>query len=111
MENKRRVEYIPKLFESLSNKDTSFKKFDYGKLQYSLIPQEVMKELAKVLTYGADKYGAENWKLCDNKSRYVDALYRHLEAWRGGELLDKESGLSHLSHAITNLAFLIYFER
>lgn len=89
---------------------TDFMKFDTGKLQYSLIPSVALEELAKVLGYGAKKYKANNWKNVDDKSRYVDALYRHLEAWRSGKSVDHESGLSHLSHAITNIAFLIYFE-
>jgi deoxycytidylate deaminase len=89
---------------------TDFMKFDTGKLRYSLIPPVALEELAKVLGYGAKKYKANNWKNVDDKSRYVDALYRHLEAWRSGKSADSESGLSHLSHALTNIAFLIYFE-
>lgn len=91
-------------------KSTDFIKYDSGKLQYSLIPPIATRELAKVLTYGANKYKANNWKKVDDKSRYIDALYRHLEAWRSGESIDTESGLSHLSHALTNITFLIYFE-
>lgn len=87
-----------------------FMKFDENKLKYSLIPPEVLEELAKVFTYGANKYEINNWKKVDNKTRYVDALYRHMEAWRKGEKVDKESKLMHLSHAMTNIAFLIYFE-
>ena len=91
-------------------RSTDFIKYDNGKLQYSLIPPIALEELAKTLTYGANKYEANNWKNVDDKSRYVDALYRHLEAWRSGKSVDYESGLSHLSHALTNIAFLIYFE-
>jgi len=43
----------------------------------------------------------------DDDSRYVGALYRHLEAWRDGEEVDTESSMPHLWHAMTNLAFLI----
>ena len=89
---------------------SEFMKFDTGKLRYSLVPPEAMKALAEVLTYGAKKYKPNNWKQVDDTSRYVDALYRHLEAWRSGEDVDAESGLSHLAHALTNVAFLIYFE-
>ena len=87
-----------------------FIKFDKGKLMYNLIPPKAMKELAKVLTYGAKKYKPNNWQGVDEPNRYIDALYRHLEAWRSGEKIDKESGLSHLSHALTNITFLIHFE-
>ena len=88
----------------------SFMKFDKDKLKYNLIPTEVTKELAKVLTYGAKKYKPNNWKLVDDKTRYIDALYRHIEAWRAGEKFDNESNLLHLSHALANISFLLYFE-
>lgn len=87
-----------------------FMKFDNTKLKYSLIPPSATKALAEVLTYGAKKYKPNNWQLVDDSSRYVDALYRHLEAWRLGEKLDPESGLSHLSHAMTNIVFLNHLE-
>lgn len=87
-----------------------FMKFDSGKLRYSLVPPVATRELAKVLTYGAKKYKPNNWQGVDDTDRYVDALYRHLEAWRSGEKLDSESRLSHLSHALANISFLLYFE-
>lgn len=84
-----------------------FKKNDSSKLRYDLVPPEALRELAKVLTYGANKYGADNWRLCDDSSRYLAAAYRHIEAYRMGEMCDPESGLHHLSHALTNLAFMV----
>lgn len=87
-----------------------FMKFDSGKLRYSLVPPKAIRELTKVLTYGAKKYKPNNWQKATDTTRYVDALYRHLEAWRSGEKFDEESKLSHLSHALTNIAFLIHFE-
>lgn len=86
-------------------------KFDNGKLLYSLIPPETMKALAEVLTYGANKYAKDNWKLVENgKERYLNALMRHLEAYRSGEFIDPESGFSHLSHCLCNLSFIHYLE-
>ena len=86
-------------------------KFDSGKLRYSLIPPETTKALAEVLTFGAKKYAKDNWKLLENgKERYLDALYRHLDAYRTGEYIDNESNLSHLSHCLCNLAFIHFFE-
>lgn len=87
-------------------------KYDGGKLRYSLIPPVALSALAKVLTFGAIKYAPNNWQLVeDGEERYLDALYRHLEAYRSGETIDAESGLTHLSHAITNIAFLLHFEQ
>lgn len=87
--------------------DKKFIKYNSNKLRYDLIPPSTLKELAKTLTYGSIKYEPDNWRKCKDKNVYIAALYRHLEQWRSGEKKDEESGLSHLSHAITNIAFLI----
>jgi len=85
------------------------KKHDTGKLKYDLIEPEMIEVLAQVLTYGADKYGEGNWKgLNSFESRYSSAMMRHYEAWRKGEEIDGESGLSHLGHAACNILFLYY---
>lgn len=86
-------------------------KYDTGKLQYGLIPPIATRSLAQVLTFGAAKYAPNSWqKVPDGERRYTDALYRHMEAYRMGEPIDSESKLSHLAHAITNIAFLLHFE-
>ena len=86
-------------------------KYDEGKLRYSLIPPIILKGLAEVLTFGAEKYAPNSWQTVENGDvRYLDALYRHLEAFRGGETFDKESQLHHLKHAACNIAFLLHFE-
>lgn len=86
-------------------------KYDQGKLQYHLIPWQALNALATVLTFGAKKYQPNNWKLlADPEARYEDALWRHLIARKSGEVADAETGYPHLWHAVTNLAFLIYFE-
>lgn len=87
-----------------------FMKFDNDKLRYSLIPPSATKALAEVLTYGAKKYKANNW-LRGDVERYRDAAFRHWEAYRSGEKLDTESGLPHLAHLLTNIAFLIELDK
>ncbi len=85
-------------------------KFDSGKLRYSLIPPEATKALATVLSFGANKYAPNSWQTVPNaRERYLDALMRHLEAYRSGELTDNESGLPHIDHLLCNAAFLSYF--
>lgn len=87
------------------------RKDDLGKVRYELIRPKAYELWARVLTYGADKYGDHNWELLDNaEGRYYGALIRHLEAWRRGQSLDEESGLPHLAHALTNIAILIELE-
>ena len=86
---------------------TGGRKFDGGKLQYGLIPPLAMKEMVKVLTFGAEKYEPDNWKhVPDSKRRYFDAMQRHVWAYKEGEVYDPESGIHHLAHAMCCLFFL-----
>ena len=87
-----------------------FVKKDYGKLQWSLLPFEELKDVVKVLMRGAEKYSPDNWKKCDNVTRYKDALMRHVIAYVSGEKIDSEFGLSHLAHAVCNCLFLMWFD-
>jgi len=86
------------------------KKESDGKLRVDLIPPEVELALAEVLTYGAMKYGDNNWKKGIEYSKIYGALRRHLLAWRQNDIVDNESGLPHLWHAFTELAFLEWYE-
>jgi len=87
------------------------KKFDEGKPRFDLIDPEFEHALAQVLTLGANKYGADNWRdLEDAEHRYVAACKRHLNRRQRGEPLDRESGLSHTVHAACNLMFLYWME-
>lgn len=84
------------------------RKDDLGKLRYDLVPAYALLDVVKVLTYGAKKYGAENWrKVPEAVPRYVAAYMRHVEAHRRGQVDDPESGLPHLAHAICCLLFLL----
>ena len=84
-------------------------KYDGGKLRFDLIDGMAEAELVAVLTYGAVKYDAENWrKVDDAENRYFAALRRHLDAFRRrDEQVDPESGLHHLAHAAACLHFML----
>lgn len=87
-------------------------KLDKGKLRFDLLDQYFLDGLAAVLTFGAEKYSANSWQNIKNaKERYYAALQRHLSAYRKGEKIDSESGISHLCHAAANIMFLAYFEQ
>lgn len=91
--------------------EDSGKKLDDGKNRLDLIPPAAIIELGKVLTMGSGKYGDRNWEKGIEFNRVYGAALRHLITWWNGEDTDKESGLSHLSHCLCNIAFLIHFER
>jgi len=95
-------------------KEEGFKKFDGSKNRLELIEPEFVEGLGRVLTFGAEKYEAHNWKkatLDEDCERIYGALMRHLLAYRKGEKLDPETNESHLYHATCNLMFLDYFDR
>lgn len=83
-------------------------KFDQGKPLMGALPPNAELAIAEVITFGAAKYGRDNWKhVDDSEQRYMDALLRHVNAYRRGESLDEESGKSHLAHAGCCLMFLL----
>tara|TARA_S200000501_G_C20816694_1_gene740882 strand:+ start:1191 stop:1613 length:423 start_codon:yes stop_codon:yes gene_type:complete len=82
------------------------KKYDGDKAKLYLLPPKSILEVGKVLTYGADKYDAENWRKVDDlQNRYTSAALRHIFAHIDGEADDQETGLSHLAHAMCCLLF------
>lgn len=84
------------------------RKDDQGKARYDLVPSGAEALVVSVLTYGAIRYGPDNWRhVPDARARYFAAARRHLARWRLGEDLDPESGLPHLAHATCCLLFLL----
>ena len=87
------------------------KKRDHGKPMWDLLPLPQVGHIVDVLTFGAQKYGPNQWQTVDNATeRYFAALMRHLVAWRSGRTFDKESSLRHLGHAGCCLLFLLWLE-
>ena len=87
------------------------KKFDKDKRRWRLLPYEVLEQVVAIFDFGANKYGVDNWKNCDDWDRYFDAMMRHLMAWRQGEIVAPESGQHHLAHVICNAWFLIWADQ
>lgn len=85
------------------------KRNDQKKIRYDLIPTELTEAVAKVLTFGAKKYDANNWRLGMKWSRCIGSLERHIQDFKKGIDYDDESNLLHLGHAATNIAFLLNY--
>ena len=90
------------------------RKDNKGKVQMSRLFVDLSRELeqvAKILSDGADKYGAGNWqKGKPHKDFFTDALYRHSNESNRGVIDDKESGSPHKGHMIANLLFDLWYE-
>lgn len=88
------------------------KKFDTEKPRWDLLPLKTLAPVVDVLTFGAKKYGDNNWQnLLEFTPRYTAAFLRHFVAWQNGEKTDPESGHAHLAHAVTNLLFILWKEQ
>lgn len=85
------------------------KKFDDGKPAMELLSTKALIEIARVMGYGKDKYGAQNWRAGLNWSRLIGAAFRHLSAFNDGEDLDPETGLSHIAHLSCCAMFLLEY--
>lgn len=82
-------------------------KADAGKRRLSLVPMQILFDIAEVREYGCRKYkDPNNWKRV-SIDRYLDALLRHTIAFvRDLKGNDAESGIKHYKHVACNLAFI-----
>ena len=95
----------------------------YEKLQWHLLPFDVLKEVVEVLmgeylvdgtpTGGKAKYGANNWRTSPffTPETVYDSLQRHTVArFFEHEERDKNSGKRHTAHIIANAIFAHYYD-
>ena len=87
-------------------------KKDAGKPKLSLVPRQIIYDIAEVREYGDQKYhDPENWKTVE-KERYRDAAFRHFMKYLDDpDGVDEESGIKHLKHLACNIAFLCELEK
>lgn len=88
-------------------------KHDDGKPMMSLIPPGTMTRIANVMTDAVTRddpapYKVNSWRGVKPRSRYLDALMRHIDAILNGQGFD-ESGRPHIDHVLTNAAILAHF--
>lgn len=81
-------------------------KHDRKNVEFHEIPPEALWVLGKIASYGARKYGDNNWMGGLVWSRLYNSALRHQLAFWGGENMDRESGYPHLLHAASNLLML-----
>lgn len=87
-------------------------KADAGKPRLTLVPMQIIWDIAKVREFGNAKYGSsDNWKRVEPE-RYREAAFRHFLRYIDDPLgVDEESGLPHRFHLECNLAFLAEMEK
>jgi hypothetical protein len=84
-------------------------KHDKDKVKMELLPPYSLEKIAKVFTFGANKYEDWNYLKGDGLklSRVYGSCLRHLNSWYKGEELDPETGENHLVHAGCCIMMLI----
>ncbi len=106
--------YQPARIEEASVSPTGGLRYNVSKLPLSWVPGSLVKAVAAVLKKATERpvnpYPAHNWRKGLKWAEVSESLERHLIAWREGENLDPDTGLSHLWHMGCNIAFLIEFE-
>lgn len=89
-------------------------KADAGKPRLTLVPMQILFDVAEVREYGNRKYpdgGPDNWKQVEAE-RYREAAFRHfLRYIDDPDGVDEESGILHRKHLECNLAFLAELEK
>ena len=84
-------------------------KEDAGKARLSLVPTQIIWDVAEVREYGNRKYRDPNsWQRVELQ-RYIDAFYRHWLAFiEDPHSIDPESGIAHYKHCACNMAFICH---
>lgn len=87
-------------------------KFDDGKVKFSLLPWDAVREVAVVFTRGAKKYEPRNWEKGMAWSRVYDSTQRHLTDWfQKRETLDPDgTGLRNIAQAAWGCLVLLAWE-
>lgn len=82
-------------------------KSDGGKMRVSLVPLQIISDIAEVREYGIAKYkDPDNWRRVELE-RYANALFRHFQAFLSDPAsVDDESGIEHYKHMACNIAFI-----
>jgi hypothetical protein len=102
---------LDELAEVINDKvDGGGQRDDSGKFRMDLVPSSMIYAMAKVMEVGSKKYSVHNWRRGMKWSKPYSFLMRHMQKWNDCEDLDSETNLSHLYHALANIAMLIEYE-
>jgi len=78
-----------------------------GKAKLRFIPYESLVAISNVREFGIKKYkDDQGWKTV-SRDDFAEAALRHIHKYFNGQLLDDESELPHLHHALCSLALAV----
>lgn len=77
------------------------------KVPLHVVSSPVLMEIGLAMLEGDRKYGGHNYRVAGVRaSVYYDALMRHAMSWWEGEDIDPDSGLNHITKALSTLTVL-----
>jgi hypothetical protein len=94
----------PPLNDSTNPKD----RLGIAKPGITSVPPSALLHLGRAMDDGKRKYGLMNWR--EKKvvaSIYLDAAWRHVNAWYEGEEESDDASVHHLAHAMACFAIII----
>lgn len=72
------------------------------------VPPALVIEAAPALAVGAERYGPYNWRETEVRlSIYLEAVERHVLAYRDGQDRAEDTGIHHLGHAAACIAIIL----
>jgi hypothetical protein len=72
------------------------------------VPPALVIGAAEAMAIGAEKYGPYNWRDQPvSLMTYIEAIDRHLMAFRDGEDIATDSGVHHVRHAVAGMAIIL----
>lgn len=99
------------VYPPIENEDKTYIMAASG-VQY--LSADFITEMARVLAFGAEKYGANNWKqapMAEARDIYLNALLRHALAYAKGNQHCVKDEQYHLAQIAVNAMFLFYFDK
>lgn len=86
-------------------------RFNKGKPMMTCLDPGFLREMAKVMTKGAEKYARDNWRKGLPLAGIHDCLLRHELKSIEGDDVDEETGCDHEAHVAVNAMFAWWMRR
>jgi hypothetical protein len=83
-------------------------KDDAAKPDLSLLPRVFKEGVARVMMFGAAKYGRWNYTKGHELEQLISAAERHIDALKDGEDVAEDSQLSHWYHVAANALMAVH---
>jgi len=117
MEGTGRMQGVRFEEDSYSTPPTKALRYNEGKVDLTFLEGEFLRGVAKVFMQGAEKYSRDNWKKSigapehqEYRDSILQSLLRHVLAVMDGELIDPESGQTHLAHVGANVQMMMTYD-